>query len=126
MSEPALVQAAEWSASAAALALSQSGPRAVIEPAAVDRVIAWLHRVSLKQTGYRAARIPAATTTHTGAACMPPWSGVLIDDQELFRWGLGRYALAIDQISRRQCRSGRRHEQALQSIRELRAVARRR
>ena len=106
---------AEWSASAAALALSQVVREPSLEPAAVDRVIAWLHRVSLKQTSYPGGENTCCNNHAYWRGLHATMVGVLANDQELFRWGLGRYALAIDQIAEDGSLplEVARHEQAL-------------
>ena len=90
---------AEWSASAAALALSQVVKEPSLDGEVLKRVIAWLHRVSLKQISYPGGDNTCCNNHAYWRGVHATMVGVLANDAELFRWGLGRYRLAIDQIA---------------------------
>ncbi len=90
---------AEWSASAAALALSQVLPEPGLDPDRVNRVIQWLQRVSRQQISYPGGDNTCCNNHAYWRGLHATMIGVLANDSELFRWGLGRYALAIGQLA---------------------------
>lgn len=90
---------AEWSASAAALALSQVVREPSLDPARVARVIGWLHKVSRKQISYPGGVNTCCNNHAYWRGLHATMIGVLANDVDLFRWGIGRYKLAIDHIA---------------------------
>ncbi len=90
---------AEWSASAASLALSQVIAEPALDAAQVARVIDWLHRVSKKQISYPGGENTCCNNHAYWRGLHATMIGVLANDAELFRWGLGRYALAIEHMA---------------------------
>lgn len=90
---------AEWSASAAALALSQVLGAPGLDADRVDAVIAWLHRVSSKQIAYPGGVNTCCNNHAYWRGLHATLVGVLAGDVQMFRWGLGRYTLAIDQLA---------------------------
>ncbi|WP_157900325.1 alginate lyase family protein [Rhodoferax koreense] len=89
---------AEWSTAAAALALSQVVHEPTLAPAQVDAVIAWLHRVSLQQIGHAGGDHTCCNNHAYWRGLHATMVGVLANDAALFRWGLGRYAVAMAQL----------------------------
>ena len=89
----------EWSASAAALALSQVVREPSLDAAQLARVIDWLHRVSRKQISFPGGANTCCNNHAYWRGVHATMVGVLANDSELFRWGVGRYALAIEQLA---------------------------
>ncbi|WP_418320671.1 alginate lyase family protein [Piscinibacter sakaiensis] len=90
---------AEWSASAAALALSQVVAEPSLDQARLKAVIDWLHRVSKKQISYPGGENTCCNNHAYWRGLHATMIGVLANDNDLFRWGLGRYALAIEHMA---------------------------
>lgn len=90
---------AEWSASAAALALSLVVAEPSLDPTRVQRVIDWLARVSRQQISHPGGESTCCNNHAYWRGLHATMVGVLANDTELFRWGLGRYALAMDQLA---------------------------
>lgn len=90
---------AEWSASAAALALSQVVLEPTLDAGKVADVIAWLQRVSRKQISFPGGENTCCNNHAYWRGLHATMVGVLANDKELYRWGLGRYALAIEHLA---------------------------
>lgn len=89
----------EWSVAAAALALSQVVAEPALDAGRVDAVIAWLHRVSSKQIAYPGGVNTCCNNHAYWRGLHATMVGVLAGDVQMFRWGLGRYTLAIDHLA---------------------------
>ena len=89
----------EWSAAAAALALSQVLGEPTLDRARVDAVIGWLHQVSRKQISHPGGDNTCCNNHAYWRGLHATMVGVLANDPQLFRWGLGRYTLAIDELA---------------------------
>ncbi len=90
---------AEWSASAAALALSQVLPEPSLSADKVNLVIQWLQRVSKQQISHPGGENTCCNNHAYWRGLHATMIGVLANDSELFRWGLGRYALAVEHLA---------------------------
>lgn len=88
----------EWTIAAAALALSQVVHEPALDAARLDSAIAWLHRAWLEQISYAGGPATCCNNHAYWRGLQATLEGVLANDQTLFRWGLGRYALAIDHL----------------------------
>ncbi|MBS1209747.1 MAG: hypothetical protein H6R19_2145 [Proteobacteria bacterium] len=105
----------EWSAGVAAQALSLVITESTLDPDKKQRVLAWLNRVSHKQISEPGADITCCNNHAYWRGLQATMIGVLTNDKELFRWGLGRYAIGIGQIAEDGSLplEMTRHEQAL-------------
>ncbi len=90
---------AEWSASAAALALSQVVAEPAVDATQLGEVIAWLQRVSRKQVSFPGGENTCCNNHAYWRGLHATMVGVLANDKDLYRWGLGRYALAIEHLA---------------------------
>jgi poly(beta-D-mannuronate) lyase len=90
---------AEWSIAASALALSQVLGEPSLDAARVDAVIAWLHKASRKQISHPGGRATCCNNHAYWRGLHATMVGVLANDTALYRWGLGRYALAIEHLA---------------------------
>ncbi len=90
---------AEWSIAAAALALSQVVAEPTLDPGRLAQVIAWLQRASRKQISYPGGRSTCCNNHAYWRGLHATMVGVLANDPALYRWGLGRYALAIEHLA---------------------------
>jgi len=89
----------EWTAAAAALALSQVMTEPSVDRARLARVLDWLHRVSKKQIAHPGGKSSCCNNHAYWRGLHAAMVGVLTGDVELYRWGLGRYTLAIDHLA---------------------------
>lgn len=89
----------EWTASAAALALSQVMSEPTLDRERLVRVLAWLHQVSRKQISHPGGANTCCNNHAYWRGLHATMVGVLTGDVELYRWGLGRYTLAIDHLA---------------------------
>lgn len=90
---------AEWSAGAAALALSQVIREPSLNPARKATVLSWLNRVSRWQISEPGEQLTCCNNHSYWRGLQATMIGVLTQDDELFRWGVGRYVQGIDQIA---------------------------
>lgn len=88
-----------WTASAAALALSQVVHEPALDASRLNSVITWLHRVSRQQIAYSGGEFTCCNNHAWWRGLHATMVGVLANDPALYRWGLGRYALAIEQLA---------------------------
>lgn len=89
----------EWSASAAALALSQVVSEPNLDATKLADVIAWLQRVSHKQISFPGGENTCCNNHAYWRGLHATMVGVLAGDKELYRWGLGRYAVAMEHLA---------------------------
>ena len=105
----------EWSAGTAALALSQVVREPSLDPTRLKAVIDWLQRVSHQQISHPGGENTCCNNHAYWRGLHATMIGVLANDAELFRWGLGRYALAMEELAPDGSwpREMARHEQAM-------------
>lgn len=89
----------EWSTGAAALALSQIMTEPGLDGLKRGRVLTWLNQVSHKQISFPGGDSTCCNNHAYWRGLHATMVGVLSGDDGLFRWGLGRYAVAIDQLA---------------------------
>ncbi len=105
----------EWSAGVAAMSLSLVIADPALDADKKARVLDWLKRVSYKQISEPGADITCCNNHSYWRGLHATMIGVLTRDDELYRWGLGRYAQGIGQIAEDGSfpLEMSRHEQAL-------------
>lgn len=89
----------EWSAGVAAMSFSLVINDPSLDPARKARVLAWLKRVSHKQISEPGADLTCCNNHSYWRGLQATMIGVLTGDNELYRWGLGRYVQGIGQIA---------------------------
>lgn len=86
----------EWSASAAAMALSLVYNEPSLDTKKRDQIIDWLHRVATKQIGYPGGDTSCCNNHSYWRGQEATIIGILSGDNKMYQWGLGRYVQAID------------------------------
>ena len=89
----------EWTASAAALALSQVMAEPTLNRARLARVLAWLQQVSTKQISDPGGVNTCCNNHAYWRGLHATMVGVLTGDLKLYCWGFGCYILAIDHLA---------------------------
>lgn len=89
----------EWTVGAAALALSQVIAEPTLPRERVERVLGWMRRVSTKQVAHPGGPSTCCNNHTYWRGLHATMVGVLTGDLTLYRWGLGRYTLAIDHLA---------------------------
>ncbi|MGC3965488.1 MAG: alginate lyase family protein [Rhodocyclaceae bacterium] len=89
----------EWSAATAAFALSTMMAEPNVNTAQRERVVKWLNRVARHQTSFPGGDTSCCNNHSYWRGQEATIIGVISKDDELFRWGLGRYVQAMGLIN---------------------------
>nr|prf alginate lyase [bacterium A1] len=89
----------EWSAATAAFALSTMMAEPNVDTAQRERVVKWLNRVARHQTSFPGGDTSCCNNHSYWRGQEATIIGVISKDDELFRWGLGRYVQAMGLIN---------------------------
>lgn len=89
----------EWSMSSAGLALSLVRNAPGLDRAKLDGVLDWMGRVVAKQISYPGGEGSCCNNHSYWRGLQATIAGVNLGNDDLFRWGLGRYAQAIGEIA---------------------------
>lgn len=89
----------EWSVGVAAMSLSLVITDPALDAGKKAHVLDWLKRVSRKQISEPGGKISCCNNHSYWRGLQATMIGVLTQDNELYRWGLGRYVQGIGQIA---------------------------
>lgn len=89
----------EWTAASLSLALSVVRAEPALDRAKRDHVLVWLRRVVVKQIGFPGGPTSCCNNHFYWRGLQAAAAGIVIPDDELFRWGLTSWWGALKEIA---------------------------